>query len=178
MDYSQIESNSIVLNISTKPLEEILRDCISIQKLQAEERELKLDYSISPTCPEIITTDTHRLQQIIINLISNSIKYTLKHGEVCLNADYKDSKILISVIDTGVGIDQNELKKLFKPYTKIMSNRSLNKQGCGLGLTISRLLANALGGDIQVESEVAKGSKFTVVLPQYDEEFEKNIGKF
>ena len=95
-----------------------------------------------------------------------------------IDVSFRCEHFLISVIDTGVGIDQNELKKLFKPYTKIMSNRSLNKQGCGLGLTISRLLANALGGDIQVESEVAKGSKFTVVLPQYDEEFEKNIGTF
>lgn len=75
-----------------------------------------------------------------------------------------DERILIQVQDTGVGISKENLKVVFEYFTKIMDNRSLNKEGCGLGLTISKNLAKALGGDMEVESEIGKGTVFSLTI--------------
>ena len=102
----------------------------------------------------------------MINLISNSLKYT-NEGFVKIlgEIDEENNVLTLKVIDTGVGMDQTQISQLFTPFTKIMSNRHLNREGVGLGLTISKNLANALGGDITVESQVNKGSIFKVVFP-------------
>ena len=99
-------------------------------------------------------------------MISNAIKYT-QHGFVRVICAQEPEKGLVKFIveDTGVGIEKEQIESLFTAFTKIMTNRNLNKQGVGLGLTISKNLAIALGGDINVESYLGAGSKFTVLLP-------------
>ena len=96
-------------------------------------------------------------------MISNAIKYTAE-GHIEIKAENDNDNIKISIEDSGVGIDANDLLKLFAPYTKIMNKRSMNKEGVGLGLTICKNLTQALGGNILVESQLGKGSKFTIVL--------------
>lgn len=97
--------------------------------------------------------------------MSNSIKYTNKGGFIKLRAVKVDSYgFKIQVIDNGVGIDAKELPTLFEAFKKIQENRSLNKLGCGLGLTLSKKLSNALGGDLTVESEKGKGSTFSIIF--------------
>ena len=127
-----------------------------------------MNYIIHPSFPLKFMTDRHRIQQILINLLSNAIKYT-NEGGITVEASLQEETLFISVTDTGIGIESSELTHLFTPYTKIMNGRAMNKDGCGLGLTISQLLANALGGDIKVESELGKGSTFTLVLRYFDE---------
>lgn len=102
---------------------------------------MEIEVEIEEGFPSSITNDHNRLKQILINLISNAIKYTLE-GSVYLKAGVIDSKtFFIDVKDTGVGIKEEHVTDLFKPFKKIMDNREYNKMGCGLGLTLSKNLA-------------------------------------
>jgi signal transduction histidine kinase len=96
--------------------------------------------------------------------MSNAIKYT-KKGFVRVDAACDTNSLKISVVDTGVGIEPSRVAGLFNAFTKIMRNREMNQEGVGLGLSISKNLAKALGGDISVESLLGVGSKFTVIIP-------------
>ena len=168
MDFSQIESKTFLLDYSNINLRELIEECIRILKFKAEDKGIQL--RIKETSCEIpvkFNTDANRIKQILINLISNAIKYTEK-GSVLVSCEQyrKPRHFNIIIEDTGVGISADNLNKLFQAFTKIMNNRHLNRQGVGLGLTISKNIAKALGGDILAESEEAKGSKFTVILPE------------
>lgn len=109
--------------------------------------------------PSYIYSDQNRLRQVLINLISNAIKYT-NEGFVRVTAGINlfNGNINFMVEDSGSGIDNEGLSKLFKPFTKIMRDRDRNKDGCGLGLAISRNIAMALNGDIVVSSRLGVGS--------------------
>ena len=99
--------------------------------------------------PKFIKTDANRLKQILINLISNSIKYT-EVGVVELHALRESDKCIFEVRDTGVGIEPDKLDQLFTEFSKVMRYRNLNKEGVGLGLVISKNLTEVLGGEIKV----------------------------
>lgn len=107
-------------------------------------------------------TDEGRLRQILINLISNSLKYT-KVGSVEVEATFDHGSFTINVRDTGVGIESHRIEGLFSGFSNV--SRQLNMHGVGLGLTICKNLTEALGGIISVQSVLGVGSKFTVVLP-------------
>lgn len=121
---------------------------------------------VDSNLPEEIKSDENRIQQIIMNLLSNAFKFTKPGGTVAINAYYNnlDDKISIEVIDSGVGISEENLKKLFQPFVKLNDPEGLNPKGIGLGLSNCKNYARLLGGEINVESEVNKGSKFRVSL--------------
>ena len=135
-------------------------------KFKAEKKEIELELIYDRALPQQFSTDENRFKQVIINLLSNAIKYT-ETGHVKLYGELKlNSKTLNFFIeDTGVGMTRQQISNLFINFTKIMDNRQLNKEGVGLGLTISRNIAHALGGDIKVKSTVGKGSIFIFSLP-------------
>lgn len=193
---SEMISNIRIINISSKLLHNLLNDlldfsrmvadCFSIDKIEFEIRPFldetfdlfalqcgikKLDYklNIDPNIPQTIKTDPNRLRQIIINLISNSLKFTLK-GRIELSAYYKRSnRLLIKVIDTGLGIPPEKLQSIFTAFNKT-HDLMLNPQGCGLGLYISNMFAKALGGSsIHVESKFNKGSIFSFEIDTSDQ---------
>eukprot|EP00347_Sterkiella_histriomuscorum_P013223 403365539 len=166
LDFSQIESKNLVLNYENTDLRKLAEYCFSMLQLKADIKDIKFSFEFSPDFPKRVYTDANRLAQIIINLLSNALKYT-EEGFVQLVgvALFEEKQIKIMVKDSGVGMTQSQIQKLFIAFTKIMTNRHLNKEGVGLGLTISKNLAKALGGDIQIESEINKGSIFTLVLP-------------
>ncbi|CDW86955.1 multi-sensor hybrid histidine kinase [Stylonychia lemnae] len=167
LDYSQFESQKLLMNPEDVSIEDIIMECLDVLRFKAEQKRLQLSYEISQEFPRRLLTDHNRLRQILINLISNGIKYT-SSGYVKIKAYIciELNKICIDVEDSGVGIQQEEQEQLYNAYCKIMANRSLNKEGCGLGLTISRNLALALGGELKVKSEIGKGSIFTIQLPR------------
>ncbi|CDW71598.1 multi-sensor hybrid histidine kinase [Stylonychia lemnae] len=166
LDYSQLESQKLMLNIQWKRIRDILDECINILKFRADLKRIKLCYEISNDFPQKIQTDEHRLRQILINLISNAIKYT-SQGHVILRCSRQfENNLSIDVEDTGVGINLQDQEKLFNPYYKDSKNRNLNKEGCGLGLIISKNLAQALQGDITLKSQLGKGSTFTLTIPK------------
>eukprot|EP00347_Sterkiella_histriomuscorum_P014600 403360264 len=166
LDYSQLETKELLLNYEAIDIQSILEECTSVLKFRAELKDLDLSYSVDKTFPDQFMVDQYRLRQILINLLSNAIKYT-DEGFVRIHCYFQSYKqqIVIEVQDSGVGIEKLQMDNLFIAYKKIMKNRSMNKDGCGLGLTISKNLSKALGGDLKVSSVVGQGSVFAIVLP-------------
>lgn len=125
----------------------------------------------------MMSTDEKRLKQVLFNLIGNAIKFTFK-GSITLLLDFDaESNFLTgSVTDTGVGIKQGDLDKLFKFFGTLARSKDLNRGGMGLGLTISKMIIQSLGGDISVESECGKGSSFTfsVSVKNYEKRENQN----
>ena len=145
-------------------LVQIINECIDILKFKADMKKIELKASISQDFPTEILIDGNRVQQILINLVSNALKYT-NQGSVTVEAVVEEAKIRLSVRDTGVGIQPSKLGSLFTAFTKIKLNRELNTEGVGLGLTISKNISTAMGGDISVQSTLGRGSVFSVTLP-------------
>eukprot|EP00347_Sterkiella_histriomuscorum_P012315 403369061 len=166
LDFSQLESKQLVLNCESISIQQLADQCFSILQLKAHVKSLDFSFEFSQDFPAYFHTDPNRLSQILINLLSNALKYT-EQGYVKLKGlvDTNRNLLLLQIKDSGVGISQNQLNNLFVAFTKIMNNRHLNKEGVGLGLTISKNLAKALGGDITVTSQANSGSIFTVALP-------------
>eukprot|EP00347_Sterkiella_histriomuscorum_P000322 403376324 len=166
LDFSQLESKKLVLSYENVDIRKLSEECFQILQLKAQLKDLEFKYEFSVDFPKKIYTDQNRLAQILINLLSNALKYTLE-GFVKLigTVNIQEQQIHLVVEDSGVGLSKNQISQLFNTFTKIMQNRHLNKEGVGLGLTISKNLAKALGGDITVVSQVDKGSQFSLILP-------------
>ncbi|CDW88663.1 pas pac sensor hybrid histidine kinase [Stylonychia lemnae] len=164
LDFAQTEQKKLVLNIERFKIKDLIEQCTNILQFSAELKGLKIILSLENSAPMYFTTDQNRLRQILINLLSNAIKYTRKGFiKIIINSTEKQT-LQIQVVDTGVGISEEKIKTLFSIFTKIMEDRELNKQGVGLGLSISKKLAQALGGDITVESEKDVGSTFILQI--------------
>ncbi|TNV84683.1 hypothetical protein FGO68_gene3435 [Halteria grandinella] len=168
LDLSQIEAKSLILNLQECSIHNLVSECVSIFQLKALDKGIKLDIpkANSMYWPTKLNVDENRTKQIIINLLSNALKYTI-HGYVRIQTTVQKEKMRYGILieDSGVGMTMTQIHKLFTPFTKIMSNRELNVDGVGLGLSISHNIARALGGDLEVVSEVGKGSLFTLWLP-------------
>ncbi len=162
LDIAKIEAGREELEIVTLSVEEICQLCISLVSEQANIRGLQLLLEISK---EITTcnADERRLMQILLNLLSNAVKFT-EYGSVTLKVDSEAGFIKFAVIDTGIGISPEEGEKLFELFQQVGSN-SRKRQGTGLGLVVSRNLAQLHGGDIIFKSELGHGSCFTLLLP-------------
>jgi signal transduction histidine kinase len=130
----------------------------------ATEKHLLLKTYIDPDLPETITGDSARLQQILINLIGNAIKFT-DHGEVCVCFEKGQAEWSIVVRDTGIGIPGERLPDIFEPFRRGSDYATRRHQGAGLGLSIVKTLVTLMGGRVEVESAVGRGSVFTVTLP-------------
>jgi signal transduction histidine kinase len=114
--------------------------------------------------PQRVETDPDKLRQILLNLLSNAVKYT-DAGRVTVSARTSDGRLVVEVADTGIGIPADERERIFDEFHQVDSSASRQHRGTGLGLTISRRLARALGGDISVESTPGAGSTFRLELP-------------
>lgn len=145
------------------PVEEVCRASISIVQQQAAQGGLELDLVIDEGIT-VCSADKRRLKQILVNLLSNAVKFT-EDGYVKLQVTHAEQQLLFSVIDTGIGMSQTEQKELFQPFYQINSHLHRKHKGTGLGLALSRKLAQLHGGDIRVSSEPGKGSCFTLSLP-------------
>ncbi len=113
----------------------------------------------------IISGNEEHLYRLVMNVVSNALKYTPSGGKVNIQLHSIDRQALISVEDTGIGIPSAEYHKIFDRFYRIDQNRSQQTGGTGLGLSIALAIARSYGGDIQVESEIGQGSRFTIKLP-------------
>ena len=164
LDISKLENNKLVLNITSFSLRELIEECMEMTRDKIYDKNLDINLFIDIK-HDIIMNDKRRLMQIIINLIYNAIKFTEK-GNIIIQVDVIDEKILINVSDTGIGISDFDKYKLFKPFTQLDSSSSKNYEGTGLGLAISKMLANKMNGDlILLQSEIQKGSTFQLQIP-------------
>ncbi len=167
LDLSKVESGNLELECCPVSPYPILHEVIQMLQVKAQEKGISLVFEATDNLPEMIITDPVRLRQIAFNLIGNSVKFTESGGVVVrcriddLNAE---PKLIIDIIDTGIGMSQAALEKIFDPFIQADSSVGRRFGGTGLGLAISKRFVRALGGEISVTSEVGKGSCFSVSL--------------
>ena len=163
LDISKIEAGK--LKVSLYPFDYLatLNGVVAFLLPQASAKGLNIDTDIQVT-RATLNSDERRVEQILLNLISNAIKFS-KKGTIKVKVDIKDNMLVTQVIDEGIGISKKNLAKLFMPFIQLETGLSRNHDGTGLGLAISKNLVEKLGGSIQVESAVGKGSNFTFSLP-------------
>ena len=179
LDLSKIEANKLDIEKQTTQLTPLLSNLLQLLRVKANDKGITLQFNNAGKVPRSILTDPLRLQQILLNLLGNAIKFT-NEGSVTLNitAHADKQEIDFDVIDTGIGINTQQLDQIFIPFAQIPTTNQLtpgqtpshNEAGSGLGLAISSQLTQRLGGKIAVSSQVGKGSRFTVTLPLHHDE--------
>jgi signal transduction histidine kinase/CheY-like chemotaxis protein len=169
LDFSKIEAGKINITNQTFDLLSVIEELINDFKHRAAEKGLKFDYQSSGLEHALFVGDPHRLKQILYNLLGNAIKFTPTGTisvRVRLNKKTTQKVSLIcSIIDTGIGIEQDKLSVLFKPFEQVDSSAKRRAQGTGLGLPISSKLIKLMGGNISVDSKFGIGSNFTISVP-------------
>lgn len=173
LDFSKIENGKLDIEISNYSLSSVLNDVILMvqEKIMAKGLELRLN--INPDMPDSLRGDEIRIKQIILNLMTNAVKYTqtgwvelsIQMDKTQQQAD-KDICLIIKVGDSGIGIKQEEMPKLFGEFERLDRDKNRSIEGTGLGLSITSRLVALMDGNIKVESEYGTGSVFTVKLPQ------------
>jgi signal transduction histidine kinase/CheY-like chemotaxis protein len=181
LDYSKIEAGKLDLENINFDLRVALDEVIDFVAIKAHEKGLECVAMVSPDVPSLLFGDPGRLRQILINLVSNATKFTEK-GEVVVKTTLEDENtshatIRFSVNDTGIGIPKDQMDRLFKSFSQVDSSTTRKFGGTGLGLTISKQLAELMDGQIGVESEEGKGSTFwfTVVFEKQPENLKEKI---
>ncbi|BDU50088.1 response regulator [Haliovirga abyssi] len=175
LDFSKIEAGKLELEFIEGDIIDLSEAATEITKYNADKKNLEILLNIKPDVPRYAKIDVVRLKQILINLLGNAIKFTEK-GEVELELKFmpKDKKIgffTFSIRDTGIGITEEQQKKLFKAFSQADSSTTRKFGGTGLGLIISNMLAKKMGGKIELESKSGKGTKFYFTIEtEYEEE--------
>jgi signal transduction histidine kinase len=165
LDLSKVEAGRLETEVVPTSVREVLRDAIAMFTAQTEQKSLDLVPEVDEFLPESIATDPTRLRQIVINLVSNALKFT-SHGKVTLRARREASLLVIEVEDTGAGMTPEQQARLFKPFAQAEVATTRLFGGTGLGLAVSKRLAQALGGDlVLVRSSPEVGSTFALQLP-------------
>ena len=163
LNYAKVESGRMEYDIRATRLDQALA---SVEELVAPLAEAKqISYRLRTECPDVhVRADPEKLRQILVNLLSNAIRYTPEGGRIEVRCSTDDDNILIDVADTGVGIPADKLEAIFEPFVQVDRPYNGQRQGTGLGLSISRDLARGMGGELTVKSEAGRGSVFTLRL--------------
>jgi len=162
LDISKIEVGRLDLHQDQVRIALLLEQLVGMFRLQAEAKGLEFIYECKYPLPEFVRTDEKRLRQILINLLSNAIKYTSK-GNVTFRVRYRNQVAEFVVSDTGEGIAEEDMDRIYRPFERVRRAGSTTT-GTGLGLTITKLLTEIMGGDISVTSRVDQGSEFKISL--------------
>ncbi len=163
LDISKIENGMLRLNRDKVPLVEFLDQIVDMFRLQAAAKGIDFIYTRPPNLPAFVHVDQKRLRQILINLLSNAIKYT-ERGSATFTVRYRSQVAEFEVSDTGVGIPASEIERVFEPFERGQGANVRAIPGTGLGLTITKLLTQIMGGEINANSVEGKGTVFTVRL--------------
>lgn len=162
LQLSEIETRQTDSNIGKYKLGDIIEEVISIIQGTADKKGIELNTDAEDT---EIFANRDRIKQMLINLIDNAIKYNVENGSVCIKARKAEGRLIISVKDTGIGIAQQHLSRIFERFYRVDKGRSRSMGGTGLGLSIVKHIVNLYNGDIKVESEPSKGTEFVIQLP-------------
>lgn len=164
LDLSKVEAGQVEVESIHCPLHHIVHEVIQIMRVKADEKGLYLRYEPQGDLPEHITSDPARVRQILTNLIGNAIKFT-ETGGVLVETEMSDSsQVVLTVVDTGIGMTAPQADAIFQPFVQADSSITRRFGGTGLGLTISKQFAEALGGGISVTSKEGVGSRFIASL--------------
>jgi len=171
LDFSKIESGKVAIIRVEYQLSTVVNDLMNMIKERAEKKNLGLKLKINPQIPNYLYGDEVRIRQIVLNLLTNAVKYT-DEGTITLNVDFVNRSnksqidLILSVKDTGHGIKKQDINKLFNSFQRLEESRNKNIEGTGLGLSIVGGYVKLMHGKIDVVSEYNEGSEFIVTLPQ------------
>ncbi|MEM9233050.1 MAG: ATP-binding protein [Pseudomonadota bacterium] len=165
LDLSKIEAGKMKVTLSATEISSVFTDLMTLWKVKADEKGITLSLTTSPSVPTSLMVDAVRVRQCLSNLISNAIKFT-PEGCVSIEVDYDKAQkiLLIKVSDTGIGISEHDLCRLFTAFEQGDDSSTRQFGGTGLGLAITRQLARSMGGDVTAESSVGEGSTFSLSL--------------
>jgi hypothetical protein len=164
LDLSKVESGKMELYYETFPINEIITNVVTLLNPLAIEKSIEITTDIDERL-SLITADKTKIKQILYNLLSNAIKFTDEKGTISIKALFDDELVQIRVKDSGIGIDEKDIEKLFQSFQQIDSAASRNYQGTGLGLALVKSFVEIHGGNIWVDSERGNGSVFTFTIP-------------
>jgi len=163
LDIARIEAGRLRLDRSEVQLSDFLDQIVRMFRLQAEQKGLRFIFEVQGRLPDVVHADPKRLRQILMNIVGNAVKFT-DSGSVSLRFAYRRELAYFDIEDTGAGIPAEDIERIFLPFERGPSEGTDAEGGTGLGLTITRLLTDLMGGDIVVRSEPGKGSVFSVRL--------------
>ncbi|MBF0448549.1 MAG: response regulator [Magnetococcales bacterium] len=170
LDLSKIEANQLQLELVPFDLPDLVEECRQLLQQKAEEKGVDLIFQLEVDCPQRVVGDELRLRQVLLNLLSNGIKFT-DQGQVALSVERSEGGLLhFTIADTGIGISTEQQKKIFFPFQQVGGDMSRRLGGTGLGLSICKRLVQAMGGELWLESQVGEGSRFhfTADLPEIE----------
>jgi cell cycle sensor histidine kinase DivJ len=165
LDMSKMESGNFEITPEPFAPRAALINCCNLLALKARENGIDLVINAAQDLPEI-TGDSRAFKQIVLNLVSNAIKFTEHGGKVTVAAQLDDTKLLLGITDTGVGIAADDLKRIGDPFFQAGKTYQRRHEGTGLGLSIVKSLVTLHGGELSVQSKVDEGTTVTVVLPR------------
>ena len=170
LDFSKIDSGKMEITKEEYHFNSLIHDVLSIIEFRMKNRSVKLIYDIAPDIPRVLIGDELRIRQILINILNNAVNFTHR-GHIALRISWEpdldgNGYLHVSVEDTGIGISQADMNKLFTAFGQVDTKKNRNVEGTGLGLVITKRLLNLMGGDITVRSKVNEGSTFSFVLHQ------------
>src|SRR5680860_734973 len=161
LDLARLESGRSPLNLDRVRADELIRTAGERLRPQIERARLQLVFELPEGLPEVLV-DRRQIEQVVINLVHNAIKFTPANGRITLSARHLDGRVIVDVTDTGVGIPEVELPRLFERFYK--SDKARRSEGTGLGLAIAKHIMQAHGGDVAVESRPGEGATFSFSL--------------
>ena len=181
LDFSKIESGKMEIVETTSYLSSVLNDIFNMMRFKAEQKGLDFKIEVDESVPDVLFGDEVRIRQVIVNILNNSVKYT-QEGSVTFKVGWQrmtdgSAMMSFSSIDTGIGIKEEDLPKLFSKFQRLDLQKNRTVEGTGLGLSITIKLVKMMSGELKVESVYGKGSTFTILLPQKVEKYEA-IGDF
>lgn len=176
LDMSKIESGRLILSEDDFNIGELLQDLVIMMQPEIKNKQQTLDIHVKDLKHEFVTGDTQRIKQVLMNILSNAVKYTPEKGQIIIDINEKEPKDYTGNYefvfkDSGRGMKPDFLDKIFLPFERANDNEIRNIQGTGLGMAISHKIIKMMGGDIKVESEYGKGSCFTINMPLHYQEF-------
>lgn len=164
LDFSKIEAGKLNLESVPVDLGQLLAEVVALMRTPAQEKQLELHCSLAPGLPQYCMADPLRLKQVLMNLLSNAVKFTAR-GYVRLEATLQEQTLLLSVSDTGIGIEPASLSQMFEAFQQANSSTTRQFGGTGLGLAISKRLVTLMGGSIEADSTLGHGSCFKIRIP-------------
>jgi PAS domain S-box-containing protein len=163
LDISKLESGNMKFIISTADLNELVRNAVETLKYNANEKNIAMDIELGSI--PLMSLDKDRITQVVMNLITNAVKFTDPGGRITIKTIGDKDKAIVEVSDSGIGMKEEDMKRLFTPFFQVDSSRSRNHEGTGLGLAICKGVVINHGGEINVRSTPGKGSTFSFTLP-------------
>ncbi|HOV13410.1 MAG TPA: ATP-binding protein [Spirochaetota bacterium] len=165
LDLSKMEAGKLTIEKIDFLLLNLLKHIQNLFSVIAKSKDINFILEIDSSVPNLVLGDEMRISQILINIVSNALKFTDRNGKVTLKASYQSGKARFEIIDNGIGIPDDKINQIFEPFEQVDSSMARKYGGSGLGLTVTKDLINLMGGEITIKSKLKQGTSFTIEIP-------------